>query len=589
MNKNKLFWVLLTSFGILLSTSLETMASSDTKGARRSRKDAPDSADIVVHHVGQGNCVTVRVGDEMAFFDAGSSAFKKEFAHTAEQSPVQGTPIPVKEQRKKRELSKGSDPKHEAGGGSVSSSSSSSSSSLKSITPMVKKKVNIRENQEDADYDDDEESARDRGKKRKPQKEESPLPKSLPDLARKIRQNLGLKPNKPLMAKLVVVTHPDKDHCNLLPLLFKKEGKDKITYLILAGLPWKYVGDLSKELDEESDKKRAFGEWIGGQLEKGTKIYFPAMSFEAVKSWSQVEAWTKLDENAPNRGIEYAPQTNNPEQFEHGKEMFCLGKTKLIPLSVNPTHYRGENGILRAAFDEDANSDSLVFKVEHGGSSAILTGDATSLTTDRIVDNYAKNLGFLKTTLLLPSHHGSESHGSNNAHWIGLTQPHVGVFSNGHTYGHPGDSVFHGFYNALEESVRVAWHKVLVGDKENQKVSKIRTQYITNRPLFSTLTNGTVTVSLSSGKDDFKVNFEEAAASKKGKKKEEEKKEEPPKEVIVEETSPFTVKTSPLKEGSDDEGVATKLGPLLEEAAESSEEGWDKQPKKVLKSSSAKE
>ena len=85
------------------------------------------------------------------------------------------------------------------------------------------------------------------------------------------------------------------------------------------------------------------------------------------------------------------------------------------------------------------------------------------------------------------------------------------------------------------------------------------------------------------------MNFEEAAASKKGKKKEEEKKEEPPKEVIVEETSPFTVKTSPLKEGSDDEGVATKLGPLLEEAAESSEEGWDKQPKKVLKSSSAKE
>ena len=586
MNKNNLFWVLLTSFGILLSTSLETMASSDTKGARRSRKDAPDSADIVVHHVGQGNCVTVRVGDEMAFFDAGSSAFKKELAHTAEQSPVQGTPTIVKEQRETRELSKGADPKHEAGGGSVSSSSS-----LEAATPMVKKKVNIKEKQDDSDYDDeqDQESSRYHRKKRKPQKGKKSIPENLDGLATKIRQNLGLKPKEPLMAKLVVVTHPDKDHCNLLPLLFKKEGKDKITYLILAGLPWKYVGSSSKELDEGSDKKRKFGKWIGDQLGKGTKIYFPAMSFEAVKDWSQVEAWTKLDEDAPNRGVKYAPQTNDPEQFEHGKEMFCLGKTKLIPLSVNPTHYQGKKDILRAAFDEDANSDSLVFKVEHGESSAILTGDATSLTTDRIVDNYADNPDFLKTTLLLPSHHGSKSHGSNNAHWIGITQPHVGVFSNGHTYGHPGDSVFHGFYNALEEGARVAWHKVLVGDKENQKVSKIRTQYITNRPLFSTLTNGTVTVSLSSGKDDFKVNFEEAAASKKGKKKEEEKKEEPPKEVIVEETSPFTVKTSPLKEGSDDEGVATKLGPLLEEAAESSEEGWDKQPKKVLKSSSAKE
>ena len=177
MNKNNLFWVLLTSFGILLSTSLETMASSDTKGARRSRKDAPDSADIVVHHVGQGNCVTVRVGDEMAFFDAGSSAFKKELAHTAEQSPVQGTPTIVKEQRETRELSKGADPKHEAGGGSVSSSSS-----LEAATPMVKKKVNIKEKQDDSDYDDeqDQESSRYHRKKRKPQKGK----KTIPDLGR---------------------------------------------------------------------------------------------------------------------------------------------------------------------------------------------------------------------------------------------------------------------------------------------------------------------------------------------------------------------------------------------------------------------
>jgi beta-lactamase superfamily II metal-dependent hydrolase len=71
----------------------------------------------------------------------------------------------------------------------------------------------------------------------------------------------------------------------------------------------------------------------------------------------------------------------------------------------------------------DDNTDSLVVKIKHKESSAILTGDATGLTTTRILNNYYVHEDFLLTYVLLASHHVSFSHVSNNDAWVQATLP----------------------------------------------------------------------------------------------------------------------------------------------------------------------
>lgn len=84
-----------------------------------------------------------------------------------------------------------------------------------------------------------------------------------------------------------------------------------------------------------------------------------------------------------------------------------------------------------------ANANSLVLKLNHGTCSAILPGDALGVTTGDIINripppNYS-------ATILLSSHHGSESHGSNSNGWITGVNPKVALFSAGRypRYNHP--------------------------------------------------------------------------------------------------------------------------------------------------------
>jgi hypothetical protein len=63
-------------------------------------------------------------------------------------------------------------------------------------------------------------------------------------------------------------------------------------------------------------------------------------------------------------------------------------------LSVNACHYDNFGTIISQRFIDDDNSDSIVLKFCFGESSAIITGDASFLTENRI-----------------SSHHGSGSHG----------------------------------------------------------------------------------------------------------------------------------------------------------------------------------
>lgn len=95
--------------------------------------------------------------------------------------------------------------------------------------------------------------------------------------------------------------------------------------------------------------------------------------------------------------------------------------------------------LLAAQKTANTNRNSIVVKIVRGDFSIILTGDATSKTTDEIIERYSTNLRGLETTVLQASHHGADSHGSNSVEWIEATKPSYIVISAGERldYRHP--------------------------------------------------------------------------------------------------------------------------------------------------------
>ena len=281
--------------------------------------------------------------------------------------------------------------------------------------------------------------------------------------------------------KTVVITHPDSDHYGWLTKLFY-HAEDHIDYLIFGGLPEAY--DISGRLQ--------FKEWIVDRLAKNSKIFFPAIQYEAI---------TSFDDVLPHEGRTYALHqyaTSNTD-IEEFKEAFDFGKeVNICPLSVNPTHIVGKSGTIRMSEPEDDNRDSLALKIAHGKASAILTGDATGVTTTRIIDNYSDDKDFLKTNVLLASHHGSATHDSNNEGWIKITSPEYIIVSNGHSLGHPHETAYDNFKKS-ERLKKVLKHKILTGrNVEEKPLGKFEEGILheTQRAIFSTLSSGTITIKL---------------------------------------------------------------------------------------------
>jgi hypothetical protein len=253
--------------------------------------------------------------------------------------------------------------------------------------------------------------------------------------------------------------------------LFSKED-DRIDHLILGGLPedYRFKGEIS------------FEKWIGQRIEKNSKIYFPTISLNPI---------TNLDEVLPRTDRTFAPHvyTNPITPFPYFPKAFDFSKeVRVSCLSVNPTHFLEDGTVLRFFYTTDSNADSLVLKIETQGRSAILTGDATGLTTTRILNNY-HGTDFLKTDVLLASHHGSFSHDSNHLSWMQATHPRTVLISNGLLHGHPAEEA----YKAFKTSPRlrkVPKHKIFVGKSEKEGGKGVVLK--THRSIYSTLTNDTL-------------------------------------------------------------------------------------------------
>ena len=344
--------------------------------------------------------------------------------------------------------------------------------------------------------------------------------------------------------KTIVITHPDSDHCNLLNYLLYSEVEKVISIenLILGGLPKRYEKGFKKIFNDLLEKPTP------------TKIYFPAtgqyyekgMDFDKVpeeaphfyhrspKQQQQKEIEKKLKiEMLEALKKQQFPSLEQAQKFLEDKPSVLEEKTakafseafdfqnkgiQISCLCANALHTTEESGrSVRIADDAPSfsfiqdleeseskrehlyrtynNADSIVLKLEYFGRSAILTGDATRIVTNRIAYSYTNDPEFLNVDVLIAGHHGSYSHGSNNPTWIKQTQPRYVFISNGTMYGHPYAEAYEAFKSSPRIEKRLTPHYVLITRKGlSESYNKTYDARLTFKGIYSTLSNGNLRV-----------------------------------------------------------------------------------------------
>jgi hypothetical protein len=443
-----------------------------------SSSEDPSYIKVTAHNIGQGNCITAKLFDAdqeepiYILMDGGSSAFRKElycqkYFLEKRQSIEQAKTLTEVE---KEEYELNSPPRS-------STSSTIPQSALRAPTPRESKALRTAPHSSNKDIKN--------------------------EMIKEIRTALGMiKLDTPIKVTTFFISHPDSDHYNFFEDIFDHR-KDIIQNIILGGLPAKYSSQ--------------FRDWLQYRIKyKKAKVYFPALALDQpISSIKTILRHCKDIEGLMYSPL-YAPQMfSSPEEgwipVEHLKDFEkALPFSKNIKtylLSVNPTHWKeeGKEVVARACLEDDDNSDSLVIKLQVGVHSIIITGDATNMTSGRILGNYSDNLGFLKSTIITSDHHGSKTHGSNNLPWIRATAPQHVIFSCGIMHGHPSLPA----YNNAKQSPNLARtepHDIWVWETPEKKKDKEDEEtytkgrkvsvHTTHQSLFSTFSSGTLTFTL---------------------------------------------------------------------------------------------
>jgi beta-lactamase superfamily II metal-dependent hydrolase len=262
----------------------------------------------------------------------------------------------------------------------------------------------------------------------------------------------------------LVVSHPDEDHYSWLPDVLIKANKNglSIQNAWLGGTEIQYGKKLTNELKK----------YLGSMY--ASKVFFPTSSGATT---SELRILTSGD----------------------------LSYTILPALSCG------------ADKTKEANSASLVVKVLYFNKVILLPGDATRKTFDHI--------GALlpnKVLIMLASHHGADpssdtkAEACNDDALVNATEPQVLVFSSGRRadYYHPRSNAVSSY--AKVQKTFFNWHPLFCGISSSNKfedapVVRLADNYgviLTNRPIFSTLTNGTIICTVNNSDSQVKIDLE---------------------------------------------------------------------------------
>jgi beta-lactamase superfamily II metal-dependent hydrolase len=193
----------------------------------------------------------------------------------------------------------------------------------------------------------------------------------------------------------VLVSHGHRDHLSFLRL---KEGVDPtlVSKLLLGGI--------------KDDYTKAFHNWA--DKAKSTATYFKSTEFKA-----------------------------NDSRFQ-------CGAAKVDLLTANATEVDNP-----AYYFSKKNADSAIVRVSLGKHAVIIPGDAEGISEQSAIDNAARNgLKIAGASLVIGSHHGAHTHGSNGANWRTALAPHAGAFSANldASHRHPRCSIVDGYRAATD-------------------------------------------------------------------------------------------------------------------------------------------
>lgn len=387
--------------------------------------------EVVVKHVGQGNCNIVKFfkkdeAPQILLFDCGTSAQEQEERYTSAQAPL-------------------SPPK---------------SLTLPSTPPSVKKKHDFSETVSDEDFCEEEFKSK--------------------DFMHETRAYLSgtLDSKTKLTIKTIISSHPDIDHYSLFPKLIDPM-RDVVENLILCGLPQHYT------------EFGVFREWVKNLQQAGTKVFFPCFGnqpqdkIDDIFTGNSTLPFAKFYASKPGEQDAYFGDALN-----FGPE-FVLS---VLSLNAPAIYEEDLDQVIRRGTIEDDNEDSMVLRImdKDNKHAVLLTGDMAMLNQKRILPRYAKeeNLPFLQSTFYVASHHGASTHGSNSFEFLSKVEPAYILISNGHSkkYKHPDYACYKIFKN-LKSLKRTQRHKVLVGPNQGNMKKSLRE---THKAIFTTLSSGDV-------------------------------------------------------------------------------------------------
>ncbi|HVT10718.1 MAG TPA: MBL fold metallo-hydrolase [Fimbriimonadaceae bacterium] len=180
---------------------------------------------------------------------------------------------------------------------------------------------------------------------------------------------------------LMVLTHGDGDHYNLIPQLLNSFDDDPLdVYLLAIGGPKSDYGDANSEIRE------------------------------FINTQDANDALVDLGDNVRDAA-------NHPRYTY---------STDLVQVYILSANYPQKNG-------GSKNAKSVVLMIVYQGRKIILTGDAEAPTEGEILLHY--NAAFLQCDALKLGHHGSKN--GTSANWLAALQPKMAFASSDMKWAHP--------------------------------------------------------------------------------------------------------------------------------------------------------
>jgi beta-lactamase superfamily II metal-dependent hydrolase len=274
--------------------------------------------------------------------------------------------------------------------------------------------------------------------------------------------------------KTIMVSHPDEDHYNLISTVFEK-GISRGTTIVLGGFYEDYNESFREWVVKQKKNRVIFTGVADGERGRKEMGRFPrgfARSY-----CSKALNKTPIEEEIEN-ALAFRPEAGT-----------ALPIVEI--LSMNAGHGLEANGIVRRISEGD-NDSSIILRVSYSDQSIILPGDASGVTWDHVWSNYWIE-GEMESDYFLLSHHRSATHGSTRLKDLRKINPKACFISAGRHkgYHHPQQEPFLSVIG-LEGLYSTDNHHVSYFTAEPHKYNRNHTQ----KAVFSTLNNGTMTISL---------------------------------------------------------------------------------------------